>query len=251
MKTKGFLAGTLSLIIASSTPLAMAEDVGSPIGGASNSMDVIEEKMVALADQYQLQLRAELALADLLIKSIETSQYVNDALDLDKANVYVMVPSVLTLGLGGTAVGSRLSDAIVRTITPEKSAWFTEYGKLKASVRQAKLALAKAKIKNPGQLAANSSHLTIEQGNLLVAQKAVSDHLLKRPGAFYNAGRFLRLAGRSTVFVAGISMSVMVLNETAVLVMGREEVNDLLSQLRKRAAELDSKIESVDNLLSK
>lgn len=235
MNAQKVIAGALSFLIAASTPMAVAQDA------ASAKLDQVLKTIDGLAQDYQVELRAELALTEVVIKSIETSQFLNEELGLDKTNLYVMVPSVLTLGLGSSVYGGRLADAIVKTMTPEKAKWFAEYKALKAGVRDAKINVATSKIVNPAEMInPDPNRLTVAESNLLKAEKAVSDHLLKRPGLTYKVGRLVRAAGRTTVFIGSIGVSVITLNETAFLVLGREEAARALVILKDYQAKLES-----------
>ncbi len=259
MTRKNISALALSGILAVSTSMAMARE-SSKAAQSSGALDRIE----SLVQKSQLQLRAELVLLEILIQSLETTQIVNEYLQLDRANVYVQVPGVLTVGLGSAVYGTRMADFIVRAMTPEKSAWFAEHAQLKAAVKQAKLAFESAKLTLPAtpalpmvaeaaETAAEAAMASVSvppasaslssaeaEIALLRAEKAVAQHLLQQPGGLYKFGRIFRPVARTAVVVGGVTLAIVTVNETVLLVMGRDQMAQHLQQFKEKAAKIEA-----------
>lgn len=238
MNSKKAIAGALSAILMAAAPAAFAQQADSSIVDRAREMaeavkDSALEKLEKFSEEYKLELRAELAVLETVIKSIETTQFVNESLRLDHANVYVMVPATLLVGTEAAQIGTRVADAIVKSMTPEKAKWFAEYAELKAAQRTARLAYRQA-------VRDNSPDVKDLKIAMVEAEKAVTEKLLTKPGVIYRMGRFIRAAGRTSVVVGGMTMTAVTFNETLMLVIGRDEMQNHLNAFREKASKIEA-----------
>lgn len=238
MNSKKAIAGALSAIMMASAPAAFAQQAESSVVDRAREMAQQAqasalEKLDSFAEEYKLELRAELALLETVIKSIETTQIVNESLNLDKANVFVMVPATLIIGTETAQIGTRLADAVVKTMTPNKAKWFSEYAELKAAEKTARFAYKQA-------VRQNSPDVKDLKIALVEAEKAVSEKLLSKPGMIYRMGRFLRAAGRTSVVVGGMTMTALTFNQTLMLVIGRDEMQKHLDTFKEKASKIEA-----------
>ena len=198
------------------------------------------EKIEKLAEENKVQMRAELALLETVIKTIETTQYVNESLGLDRTKLYVEVPFAMIAGtaiggIGGSVLAGRLADITVQAFTPEKAKWFAEYTELKTAERTAKNAYRQAVRRGTPDV----QELKIA---LLESEKALTAKLLGKPGALYRLLRVARFTARGTVVLAGMTMTAISANETLLLAIGRDEMNKVLEVFKEKADKLETLI---------
>jgi hypothetical protein len=196
--------------------------------GSSLSRDIQK-----LDEQSRDQLETELALLEIAIATIETTQFFDAyAGGLDRLNVWIAVPAVLFAGSESIIQGSRLADGLVRTMTPKKSQWFAEYTKLKADVKEARSAYRRS-----ARLGAPDSQ-TLKM-KLMESENALTSKLLRRPGKLYKFGRALRFLGRTSVVLAGVTLTAVTFNEAWMLALGRDNVNDIHKKFQARVLEIE------------
>lgn len=224
MKSIRTLSAIFILSLSLTIPRAWSEEDNSP-----PFADVLQR----LSRESRLELRTELVLLEIAIKSIETTRFLNDyAGGLDRFNVWITVPSVLFAGSEMAIQGTRLADGLVRVMTPEKAKWFAEYDELKAALRSAEKAYRKAS--RIGDPAAQEHHI-----RMLQSENALTGKLLQRPGKLYKFGRALRLFGRSTVVLAGVALTAVSINEALMLGIGLDQMAEHLEKFKQRAAEIE------------
>jgi hypothetical protein len=234
MGSKRILTGLLSIAVATSSTIASAN--------SETTQNGVLDRVGQMIKDQQLEIIAEMALIDVLIHHKESTQAMNESLALDKANVYVMVPTVFVAGVAAIYASTSIGGAIVKNMTPEKTAWFTNYRKIKANLKGIEKDIAMAAKVDP--ITITREAMVTRSGMLETAQlKAklqLSEHLLQKPGMLYKVGRLVRFTAATSIVLGGVSIGVYTANETMLLVFGREEFAKSIEKLRERSAQLEA-----------
>lgn len=234
MRSQRILAGLLSVALATSSTIVAA----NPQSTEKSVLDRVGQ----LVKDHKLEIQAELAFIDLIILQSESAQAMNEALSLDRANVYVMVPTVFAGALLAYKSFGSVGSALVQSMTPEKSAWFAQYATLKSNIKGIEKELAEVKKIDPSTLSrpAMMNRMGSLDNSLLKAKLSLSEHMLQKPGTLYKIGRLTRFTGYTSLAVGSVAITAIAGNEIILLVFGRDEFAKGVERLKERSAQLEA-----------
>lgn len=193
----------------------------------TSAFDKIKSQMDQLVEENNVALWAELAMYESIIKSVEGAQFINEVTGIDKAHVAIVIPAALgsvLLAKGGYSVAAKT----ISTLTPDKAAWFNDFKSVKLAEKEANSAL-----KNATREAADSALIETLKTNVKLAEGETAKMLLKKPGNLYRFGRLVRGAAKTSLVFGTIAMAAVATAEGTLLVIGSENLNDKMEQMKK------------------
>lgn len=192
------------------------------------------DRLESVAREHNFELLAEWVFLDFLAKSIELNLKANADLGIsDQERLYIKIPAVLAAGLAVEESERRIGNLIVSKITPDKSAWFSEYAELRSTERTLERQFNQA-------LYASTADVVRLKHELTKVQKALEQKIKVKPGALYRTGRAMRGIGKTTVLLGGAAIAAYAIEDAVILYVGPQEAQATLEMLKARASQIEA-----------